>query len=52
MRVPVSKAKTHFHALVRQAKAGEEIILTYRGEPVAQIEPIERATTPQNTTTG
>ena len=32
-------AKTHLSALVEQASAGEEIILTRHGEPVARIVP-------------
>ena len=32
-------AKTHLSALVEQALAGEEIVLTRHGEPVARIVP-------------
>lgn len=32
-------AKTHLSALVEQALAGEEVVLTRHGEPVARIVP-------------
>ena len=40
MHIPISKAKTHLNKLVRQAEAGEEIILTFRGQPIARVEPV------------
>lgn len=36
-RVGMFAAKTHLSALVDQAMAGEEIVLTRHGEPVARI---------------
>lgn len=35
------EAKTHFSKLVRKANAGERIIVTNRGEPVAEITPLK-----------
>ncbi|GJG85148.1 hypothetical protein tb265_03290 [Gemmatimonadetes bacterium T265] len=49
MRVPhvgMFAAKTHLSALVEQALAGEEIILTRHGEPVARIVPYAPPTPP------
>ncbi len=34
------EAKTHLPELLRRAEAGETIIVTRRGQPVAQISPI------------
>ncbi|MFI5399032.1 MAG: type II toxin-antitoxin system Phd/YefM family antitoxin [Candidatus Binatia bacterium] len=40
MEVNVHEAKTHFSKLLRRAAAGEEIIISRAGEPVAKIVPI------------
>ena len=37
MRISVTKAKGQLTDLVRQAEAGEEVILTRHGQPAAQI---------------
>ena len=50
MHVPVSKAKVHWHELVRRAEAGEEIILTHFGQAVAQLTPIKPNTAPDAVT--
>jgi len=39
--VGVFEAKTHFSALVEEARGGETIVVTKNGEPVAQIVPFE-----------
>ena len=39
MNVSVSEAKAQLTELVRRAEAGEEIVLTRRGRPVARIAP-------------
>jgi prevent-host-death family protein len=39
--VGVFEAKTHFSALIEEARAGETIVVTKNGEPVAQIMPFE-----------
>jgi prevent-host-death family protein len=40
MKVSLTEAKAHLTDLVRRAEAGEEVILTRRGAPVARIEPV------------
>ena len=42
-RVGMHEAKTHLSQLVERALAGEEIVLTRRGEPAVRLVP-ERAT--------
>jgi len=37
MKVTMHEAKTHFSKWVRKANEGEQIIVTNRGEPVAEI---------------
>lgn len=39
MNVPVSEAKGQLTELVRRAEAGEEVVLTRHGHPVARIVP-------------
>ncbi len=36
------EAKTHFSKLLERAHAGEEIVITHRGEPYARLVPMER----------
>ena len=38
--VGVFEAKTHFSALIEQAREGQTITITRNGEPVAQIVPV------------
>ena len=40
----VTQAKNGLSALLEQVKAGESVIITDRGVPVARIEPINRTT--------
>ena len=40
MKIPISKAKAKLSALVNAALAGEEVILTKHGRPVAEIRPL------------
>jgi prevent-host-death family protein len=42
-RVGVFEAKTHFSALIEDAEAGKETIITKRGKPVARLVPTEEA---------
>ena len=42
MQVPVSEAKGVLAELVRRAEAGDEVILTRHGQPVARLEPVKR----------
>ena len=40
MHVPLSDAKARLTDLVRQAEAGEEVVLTRHGRPAARIVPV------------
>ena len=46
MDIALSDAKAQLTDLVRRAEAGEEIILTRHGTPVARIAPIKPVLTP------
>lgn len=35
-------AKARFSELLRKVRSGRSVVITYRGEPVAEIRPIER----------
>ena len=37
MNVPVTEAKARFAELLRRAEAGEEIVITRHGKPVAKL---------------
>jgi prevent-host-death family protein len=41
MNITVSEAKAHFAELIKRAEAGETVIVTRHGKPVARIEGIE-----------
>jgi prevent-host-death family protein len=43
----IHEAKTQLSRLVERAAAGEEIIISKAGRPVARLGPIPRATTPR-----
>jgi prevent-host-death family protein len=38
----VAKAKTHLSEILAQVAAGEEVLLTKRGKPIARVVPIAR----------
>ena len=40
----IAEVKARLTALLRQVKAGEEIVITERGVPVARLAPLEGAT--------
>lgn len=40
-RANVGEAKAHFSALIKRAEAGEEILVTRDGAPVARIVPVK-----------
>jgi prevent-host-death family protein len=42
-RIGMHEAKTHFSQLVERALAGEEIVVTRRGEPAVRLAPVERS---------
>jgi prevent-host-death family protein len=44
MRVSVSEAKAQLTDLVRRAEAGDEVILTRRGEPTVRLVPVATET--------
>lgn len=44
MYVPLSDAKARLTDLVRQAEAGEEVVLTRHGKPAARIVPMTSPT--------
>jgi prevent-host-death family protein len=43
MRISVSEAKGRLTDLVRQAEAGEEVILTRHGQPAVRLSPVRGA---------
>lgn len=45
MNVTVSEAKGQLTDLVRRAEAGEEVVLTRHGHPVARLTAVKRAPT-------
>ena len=47
--VTLAEAKTHLSHLLDQVEAGEEIIITRRGQPVARISPVEKPKHPVKT---
>lgn len=47
MKVGILEAKNQFSALAERAAAGEEVIVTKRGEPFVQIVPIQRRHDPE-----
>lgn len=40
--VTLAEAKTHLSHLLDQVEAGEEVVITRRGQPIARISPIEK----------
>jgi prevent-host-death family protein len=36
------EAKARFSEVLRQVRAGKSVVIAYRGEPVAEIRPLER----------
>ncbi len=40
-KVGIFEAKTHFSALIEEARSGETIVVTKNGEPVARIVSVE-----------
>lgn len=44
--VSAADANRHFSSLLQEVKAGTSITVTSRGEPVAQITPINKARSP------
>jgi prevent-host-death family protein len=40
MKIPVSEAKGHLAELVRRAEAGDEVVLTRRGQDAVRLVPV------------
>jgi prevent-host-death family protein len=38
----VAEAKAHFSEILERVAAGEEILLTRRGQPIARVVPVQR----------
>jgi prevent-host-death family protein len=47
VNVNIHEAKTHLSRLVERAAAGEEIIISKAGRPMARLGPIPKAPTPR-----
>lgn len=45
MRMGLREANQHFSKAVKVVKAGEEVVLTERGKPIAVIKPLDRDAT-------
>ena len=44
-RYSVYDAKARFSELMRKVRSGESVVITYRGEDVAELRPVEKETT-------
>ncbi len=44
--VTLAEAKTHLSHLLDQVEAGEEVIITRRGQPIARITPVAKSKQP------
>lgn len=44
--VTLAEAKSHLSHLLDQVEAGEEVVITRRGQPVARISPVEKPKRP------
>ncbi len=40
--VTLAEAKTHLSHLLDQVEAGEEVVITRRGQPIARITPVDK----------
>ena len=41
--ISVAEAKAHLSKILNQVEAGEEIVITRRGLPIARIEPVKQS---------
>lgn len=46
MEVGIRELKTHLSAYLEQVKAGEIVVVTSRGKPIARLEPIQAPSLP------
>ena len=49
MRLGLREANQHFSKAIKAVKAGEEVVLTERGKPIAVIKPLPREDTMEAT---
>jgi prevent-host-death family protein len=47
MKLGLREANQHFSKAIRAVRAGKEVVLTERGQPIAVIKPIKEATAPE-----
>ena len=50
--VNLAHAKAHLSALLKQVEAGQEVIITRHGRPIAQLSPVPRPKLPLRDLTG
>ena len=43
VKIPVTKARGQLAALVRRAEAGDDVVLTRRGQPTVRLAPVQPA---------
>jgi len=43
MQVNIFEAKNRLSQLIKSARAGEEVVIAYRGEPVVRLVPTEKS---------
>lgn len=48
MEVDIFEAERQLSRLIKAAQAGEEVVITHRGKPVARLAPIDTATSAQH----
>jgi len=46
-QVNIHEAKTHLSRLLRRVAAGEEIVISKAGRPIARLVPLQRQTAPR-----
>jgi prevent-host-death family protein len=47
MKLGLREANQHFSKAIKAVRAGKEVVLTERGQPIAVIKPIKRAPEPE-----
>jgi prevent-host-death family protein len=47
MKLGLREANQHFSKAIRAVRAGKEVVLTERGQPIAVIKPIKEAPAPE-----
>jgi prevent-host-death family protein len=44
--IPLAEAKAHLSQVLDRVEAGEELVITRRGKPVARVVPVQQAVVP------